>query len=500
MIFQAFFEALQSFLGLEIWLILFIGAFVGIIFGIIPGLGSIVAMAVFLPLVFFMTPDQALPLFIAICATGYTGGSVTAILLNIPGTSPNAATLIDGYPMTQKGEGARALGAALMSSAMGGMLSVFLALGMVPLVLPLIFAITSADMVFIVLIGISFIAVLSKGSMIKGLLAGCIGILISFIGHHVTTGLIRFSFGTIYLIDGLPLIGLTLGLYAIPEMISLAARGGSIAKRENVVLTLRGTWEGAKDVFRHWGLWLRSSVIGYIIGIIPGVGAMTSIFVAYGQAKHISKHPEKFGTGIVEGVIAPESANNGKEGGALLTTLALGIPGSAEMVVLLGAFLMLGIRPGPSMMTQYLPLSFKLIQILFIGSLIGGVVCFFLAPRLARVAMIPARILVPLVIVLVFVGTFSHQEQLMDLVVLLVFGLIGLAMKKYGFNRPALLLGWVLGNLFEKYLFIAYGTGGPLFFVRPISLTLIAVLLGLFLFQPVKKLIQRRSAMKDGRA
>jgi putative tricarboxylic transport membrane protein len=202
----------------------------------------------------------------------------------------------------------------------------------------------------------------------------------------------------------------------------------------------------------------------------------------------------------VEGVIAPESANNGKEGGALLTTLALGIPGSAEMVVLLGAFLMLGIRPGPSMMTQYLPLSFKLIQILFIGSLIGGVVCFFLAPRLARVAMLPARILVPLVTVLVFVGTFSHQERLMDLVVLLVVGLLGLAMKKYGFNRPALLLGWVLGNLFEKYLFIAYGTAGPLFFVRPISLTLIAVLVGLFLFQPVKKLFKRTSAAKEGQA
>ncbi len=500
MIIQAFFQALQSFLHVEIWLIMFCGAAIGIIFGIIPGLGSIVAMAVFLPLVFYMTPDQALPLFIAICATSYTGGAVTAILLNIPGTAPNAATLIDGYPMTQKGEGARALGAALVSSGLGGILSVFLALAMVPLVLPLIFAIRSADMVFVVLLGISFIAVLSKGSMLKGLLSGCIGILLSFIGMHVTTGIIRFSFGTTYLIDGLPLIALLLGLYAIPEMISLAARGGTIAKRVNVTVTLRGTWEGLKDVFRHKWLWLRSSLIGYFIGIIPGIGAMTAIFVAYGQAKHISKHPEKFGTGIVEGVIAPESANNSKEGGSLLTTLALGIPGSAEMVVLLGAFLMLGIRPGPDMMTLHLPLSFKMIQVLFVGSLLGAIICFFLAPQMAKIATTPVRILVPLVIVLVFIGSFSFQERLLDLVVLLVFGLLGLAMNKYGFNRPALLLGWVLGNLFEKYLFLGYGTGGPLFFMRPISLSLIIIIIALFSFRPLKKLFSRSSNFKDKKA
>lgn len=322
----------------------------------------------------------------------------------------------------------------------------------------------------------------------------------SFIGLHVITGVPRFTLGTIYLLDGLPMIPVVLGLFALPEMIGLASRGGTLARSDNVVLTMQGVLEGMKDVFRHWGLWLRSSVIGYIIGVIPGVGASTAIFVAYGQAKQLSKNPERFGTGIVEGVIAPESANNAKEGGALLTTLALGIPGSAEMVVLLGALMMLGIRPGPEMMTIHLPLSFSLLQVLFVGSFLGAVVCLLLAPHLAKVATIPSRILVPLVTVIVFIGAYAYEERFLGLAVLLVFGMLGLAMRKYGFNRPALLLGYILGDLFEKYLFIAYGTAGPLFFLRPISLGLIFVTIALFCLEPGRKLLARRSKRGAGRA
>ncbi len=251
--------------------------------------------------------------------------------------------------------------------------------------------------------------------------------------------------------------------------------------------------EGVKDVFRHWVLFIRSSVIGYIIGVIPGVGASTAVWVAYGQAKQTSKHPEKFGTGIVEGVIAPESCNNAKEGGALLTTLALGIPGSSEMVILLGAIMMLGIRPGPDMLTIHLPLSFNLLQVLFVGSLLGAAACLLLAPYMARVATIPSYILVPMVTVIVFIGTFAVEGQFLDLVALLVFGLIGLAMREYGFNRPALLLGFILGHHFERYLFFALGTAGPLFFLRPISLSIIVIIIGLFLFEPVRNLLIRRS-------
>jgi len=363
----------------------------------------------------------------------------------------------------------------------------------IPAVLPLVFALRSADLVFLILMGISFIAVLSRGSMLKGLISGGVGLIISLTGLHVVTGIPRFTLGTVYLLEGYSLIPVLLGLFAVPEIISTGVRGALVQQLDKVVLSMKGVLEGMKDVFRHKWLWLRSSIIGYLIGIIPGVGASTAIFVAYGQGKQTSKHPEKWGTGIVEGVIAPESANNAKEGGALLTTLALGIPGSGEMVILLGALMMLGIRPGIQMMTTYLPLSFSLIQVLFVGSVIGAAICLLLAPYLARVSTIPARFLVPLVTIIVFIGSFGYNERFLDLVTLLIFGLVGLAMRKYGFNRPALLLGYILGDLFEKYLFIAYGADGPLFFMTPISLSIIFITIALFLLEPVRKLLARRS-------
>ena len=471
----------------------FAGVLIGLTFGLIPGLSSIVAGALLLPFLFHMQPEQALPLLMAVFSVTFTGGSITAILLNIPGTPTNVATLLDGYPMTQKGEGGRALGAALMSSGTGGILTVFFALAMVPLVLPLIRAVGSGELVFLILMGLTFIAVLGRGSMIKGLMAGGIGLMLSFVGLHRITGALRFTLGTTHLVSGLAVIPVALGLYALPEMIALATRGGTITRRDTPLVTLRSVMEGAKDVFRHWGLWLRSCVIGYVIGIIPGVGAPTATFVAYGQAKQLSKHPERFGTGTVEGVIAPESANNAKESGALLTTLALGIPGSAEMVLLLAALLLLGQRPGPEMLTVHLSLSLSLIIVIAVANLLGTAICLFFAPRLTRVATIPARLLVPIVLVLVFIGAFAYEEQFADIGVLLVFGLLGLAMRRYDFSRPALFLGYVLGDLFEKYIFIAYYAIGPLFFLRPVSLSIIFVIIALFAVAPVRNLLARRS-------
>ena len=493
MLAEAFVEALQFFMRPEFLLMVFAGVLIGLIFGIIPGLSSIVAGALLLPFLFHMQPEQALPLLMAVFSVTFTGGAITAILLNIPGTPTNVATLLDGYPMTQKGEGGRALGAALMSSGTGGILTVFFALAMVPLVLPLVKAVGSGEMVFLILMGLIFIAVLGRGSMAKGLMAGGAGLMLSFVGLHRITGILRFTLGTTHLVSGLAVIPVALGLYALPEMVALATRGGTITRRGAPTVTMQSVVEGAKDVFRHWGLWLRSCVIGYVIGVIPGVGAPTATFVTYGQARQTSKHPEKFGTGIVEGVIAPESANNAKESGALLTTLALGIPGSAEMALLLAALLLLGERPGPDMLTVHLSLSLSLIMVIALANLLGTAICFLFASRLSRVATIPARLLVPIVLVLVFIGAYAYEEQFADIGVLLVFGLLGLAMRRYDFSRPALFLGYILGDLFEKYLFIAYYAIGPLFFLRPISLSIIFVIIALFAFGPVKNLLARRS-------
>ena len=373
--------------------------------------------------------------------------------------------------MTEKGEGSRAIGAALTSSVAGGIVTVFFALAMVPLLLPVIMGIYSADMVFVILLGLLFVAVLAGRSVVKGLISGALGLLISFIGFQVVTGVSRFTFGSPFLYDGISLIPVALGLFAIPEIIDLAVR--------------------AKDVFRHWGLWLRSSIIGYIVGVIPGIGGDVAVFVAYGQAKQTAKHPERFGTGIVEGVIAPESANNAKEAGALLTTLALGIPGSASMALLLGAFVIVGLVPGPAMMTEHLDLSLTLFLVIIAANIIAAAICFLAAPHLLKIAIVPSRILAPLVIVIALVGVFASRQQFADVIITLVISGLGLALKKFGYSRPALLLAFVLGGLFEQYLYLALAASGPLFFLRPVSLTLIFIMVTFFSFRPLKSLFAR---------
>jgi TctA family transporter len=249
---------------------------------------------------------------------------------------------------------------------------------------------------------------------------------------------------------------------------------------------------GMKDVLRHWKLWLRSSIIGYIIGIIPGAGATTATFIAYGQAKQFSKNRDKFGTGVVEGVIAPESANNGKEGGALLTTLALGIPGSAELALLLSIMLATGIVPGPRMLTEHLSLSLYLILIIIVVNFLAIVICLPLVSTLARVARVPAGVLVPIIIILGFFGAYAARTYLIDVGVALIIGAIGVVMDRFNFSRPAMLLGFVLGFLFEKYLWYGINIGGPTFFLTPGSLIMIAFIILVLFLNPLQKLIARR--------
>lgn len=492
MVLEALLQSLQFFTHIGFWVALIAGTIIGLIFGLIPGVSSILALTLFLPFVFAMTPDIALPYMVALTSVTYLGGAATAILLNIPGTEPSAATLIDGYPMTQKGEGGRALGASFMASGLGGIFTVFIALAMIPVLLPFVMALRNADMVFLVLLGITFIAVLGSGSMVKGLISGGLGLLLSLIGFQEVTGVPRFTFGLPILYEGIPLVPLALGLFALPEMITLAMRGGTIARSGVKIKGMQDVWRGAMDVFHHKWLFVRSSVIGYIVGLIPGIGAITSTFVAYSQAKQTSKHPERFGTGIVEGVIAPESANNATMSGSLLTTLALGLPGSAPMALLLGALIMLGLLPGPDMLTQHLDLSLSLILVVIVANLLATIICFPLATKLAKVAYIPTRLLSPIIIVIALVGAYAVRENFIDITLALIFTLPGLAMRRWHYNRPALLLGYVLGVLFERYFFLALAIDGPLFFVRPISLVLIVIIVATVTYGPLKDWLQRR--------
>lgn len=488
MVIEAFLHALGNFLTPNLWLFMVIGIIIGLIVGIIPTTGSLMAMAIIFPFLFAMDAEQALPLLVAIGTVIYTGGCMTSILLGVPGTVPNAATVIDGYPMTQKGEGGRAVGAGLTASAVGGALTAFLSLLLIPIILPFVMTIRSNEMVFLVFMGISFIAVLSGGSMIKGFISGLLGLLFSLVGFQQTTAIARFTFDSVYLYDGITLVAFAMGIFAIPEMVGLAVKGGTIAQEGPIVVGMRSIFQGIKDVFRNKILVLQSSAVGFIVGVIPGIGALVSTFLSYGVAKKRSKHPELFGTGVVEGVIAPECANNAKEGGALLTTLALGIPGSADMVLILAAMMLVGLIPGPEMLTDHLDLSLTLMLVVIVANIVAVIVSLPLAANLVKIAKVPNRILAPLIVLIVVVATFAYEQEFYDVITLLIFGIVGIILKRYGFNRPTMVLGFVLGEMFEKYLFISLALDGPTFFVRPISLILIFIIIALLVYEPLKKL------------
>lgn len=481
-------QALTNFTNIWIWLWIMGGVISGLIIGVLPGIGSVTGLALFLPFTFKLQPMEALPLMVSLASVGFTGGAITAILLGIPGETSSIPTTFDGYPMTKKGQGARAIGAAVMGSLLGGVAAAFLALAMMFAVLPMVMAVTSMDMVFVILIGLAFICVLGKGSMIKGLISGGVGILISSVGLAVLTGEPRFTFGIAFLYDGIHIIPVALGMFAVPPMVDLALQGGgsAITTGEVIIMGMKDVWEGIKDVFRHWGLWLRSTIIGYIFGVIPGVGASVAVFVAYGQAKQTSKHPELFGTGIVEGVIAPESCDNAKEAGALLTTLALGIPGSLTGAMYLGAMLMMGLIPGPEMITKHMDLSLTLLIVVAVSNIIAAGICFALAPHMAMIARIPGRVLVPTILVFIFAGCFAYRGYFEDIIVMVIFSVIGVAARRFGYNLGGFAIGYILGGLFENYLFISLQIGGPLFFLRPISLFLIFILIAFFTYSPLK--------------
>jgi putative tricarboxylic transport membrane protein len=471
-------------------LILLVAVLIGLIIGIIPGISGMTIVPILLPFLFRLPVEMALILIIALDAVVFTGGGITAILLNIPGTPPSAAIMLDGFPMTQKGEGGRAIGAAVTSSMAGGVVPVFLALAMVPLVLPIIMAFGQPEMAVLVLLGISFLAALTGGSVTKGMIAGMLGLLLSFVGYHSITGVHRFSFGTAFLYDGFELIPLALGLFGLSELFHLVMRGET-AIAQRATARLSGVLEGVKDVWRQKWLWFRSTIIGYIVGIIPGIGAEVATWVSYGQAKQTSKHPEKFGTGVVEGVIAPEAADNAKEAGSLLTTMALGIPGSAIMALFLAAFLMVGVIPGPAMMVEHLPLALTLLLGIALANIVGGVICLFAAPHLARVASVNLDFLFPVILIVALAGVYVATLSPMNFIVALAFGLLGLVMRRYGYSRPALLLGFVLGGLLENYSLLSIKIYGPLFFFRPIPLTLLIIMILLLNYPYLKKVSLR---------
>lgn len=455
--------------------LMLLGVVLGLAIGIIPGLGGNFALAILIPFIYGMGPVQAFAFLLGAHSVVNTGGSISAVLLNSPGAAGNSATIFDGFPLAQKGRAGVGLGCALTASGIGGVIGALILLAMIPVIRPVLLAFAPPEFFMLILMGLSYIAFLGEGSVSKGIIAGCLGLLLAMVGFDPQTGYSRYNFGTLYLYDGIQLVPATVGLFAVAEMISLAAGGGTIAQVAGLS-GRRDVWEGIKATLRNWWLVIRCSGIGCLIGAIPGLGGDVAAFIAYGHAKQTSRHREEFGKGAVEGVIAPESANNSKEGGALLPTIGFGVPGSAAMALLLGAFMLSGIDPGPEMLNEYLYVVYSMVMVLALANIGGAAICLAFANTLARITNIRGSILAPLVFILAALGSYGVRSNFGDVIMTFVLGLVGYAMKKAGYPRAPLLIGLVLGKIAELNFHLSVQLFGHLFFLRPIAFTILVLI------------------------
>ena len=501
--FHAFFTGLANILpftpaGQDPFIFMLIGIAIGFVVGILPGLGGATTLALMLPFIYKMDPTTAFAFLLGSNAVTATTGDITSILFGVPGEGITAATIVDGHPMAKKGEAGRALGAALMSSLVGAVFGAFALALAIPIVQPLVLSIGSSEFFMLALLGITFVASLSGGNILKGLCTGAFGLVLSTIGLDPIESVPRFTLdpvigedAALFLWDGLSLVSVTVGLFAIPEIIDLSVQGTSIARHSTG--KLGGVMQGIIDTFRYWKLVLSCSAIGSYIGLIPGLGGGPAQWVAYAHAVQSSPgDKDRFGKGAIEGVLGPGAANNSKEGGSLVPTIAFGVPGSVSMAILLGAFIIQGIVPGPDLLDpeKHLNLTFSFVWIIVVSNVITVAVCLLFLNQLARITFVKGTYLIPFLLMLIYLGGFAVNNAFGDIVMVLVFGLVGWLMVKFDWQRPPLLLGLVLGGIAENNLFIATKVYGAGFLLRPgVLVIMLLILAGLFypLFQAYRE-------------
>jgi len=450
-----------------------------------------------IPFIFKMSPAEAFAFLLGMHSVAATTGDITSVLFGVPGEAISAATVVDGYPMAKKGEAGRALGAALMSSLLGALIgAVALALA-VPIVRPLVLTFGSPELFMLSLIGISCITSLSGTTtrgQIKGFAMGLFGLLISTIGQERQSGSLRFDLGMMYLWDGLDFVPVLVGIFAIPEIIDLAVRGTSIAGDRPPENLSSGVMEGVKDTFRHFWLVFRCSIIGVFVGIMPGAGGGVAQWMAYAHAVQSatdSKDRGGFGKGDIRGVLGPGAANNSKEGGELIPTVAFGVPGSGAMAILLSGFLIMGIMPGPEMLTKHLSLTFSMVWTLAIANVITVILSLAILDQLAKLTYVRGGLIIPFILLLVFVGSYTANGQIADLIVTLIFGVLSYFMVLFGWPRPPFVLGFVLGKVIETYLFISMTRYGFSWLTHPIVVALMILMVVVIAYPYIQQRRQR---------
>ena len=472
-IFGSMFSALQGMFAFEIMMYLFAGVLCGLILGVIPGLGGLTGLSLLLPFAFTMEPMVSFVFIMGLYAITTTSDTIPAVLFGVPGTIGSAATVMDGYPMSKRGEAGRALGAAFTASAIGGIFGAMLLAVSVPILRPVVVQIASPQMLAICIFGLSLVSVLSSGNTLKGLAIACIGVVLATVGEDVHSGTFRWTWNSLYLYDGLPIVPIALGLFALPEMIDLLRSGQSVAG--NAKHLRRGQWDGIKDTIRNWFLVLRCSAIGSTLGSIPGIGSAIIDWVAYAHVKRTTKGD--FGNGDVRGVIAPEAANNAKEGGALIPTITFGVPGSVGMILVLSVLVMHGYYPGPDMLGDNINVTYTLVWALALANIIGAAICFGFSGQLAKLTLIRPIFLVPCIVIFCCIGAYQATESYYDIIVMVIAGVFGWIMKQLGWSRPCLILGFVLGSYIERYMFISYQRYGWEWLYSPVVAGILLVTL-----------------------
>lgn len=481
--------AIPALLSILSWpgpLYLILGSLLGLLFGIIPGLGGPQVLALLLPVTLTMEPHQAIVILIGAMGAIPFGGSVSAILINTPGTGQSAATIFDGFPLAKNGKAGMAIGAAATASLLGSYFGALILTLILPFGRYFVLAFSYPEYFMMAIMGLSVIAVVSKGSLWKGLIGAGLGLLFASVGFDPITGQIRYAFGSNYLYDGIKLVPAMIGLFAISEAISLIYKRESIAQNHQVV-GYKDVFEGIVSVFKNMGTFFRGSIIGTLVGIIPGVGGSVANFVAYGHVAQTAKDNSNFGKGDIRGVIAPESSNNAKDGGSLVPTLIFGIPGSVEMAILLGALILHGIQPGPRLMIDNPEIVLVLIFALVLSNTVVSVIGIGLAGPLSKLTLIPGTLLGPLILTIALIASYMTDESFGDMMITLFFGLLGFTMNRYNFSRVALVIALVLGEMLQQTLFQTikvFGVAG--FFMRPLSLILFIVTVSLLISPYIK--------------
>ncbi len=447
----------------------FLGVFIGTLIGVLPGIGPVGAMSLLLPTTFKSTPEAAIIMLAGIYYGAMYGGSTTSILVNIPGEAASVVTCLDGYQMARKGRAGPALGIAAFGSFIAGTLSVLGLMLMAPPLSRIAIQFGPPEYFTLMVLGLTILIYLAHGSMPKALIMAAFGIVLGLIGLDSINARPRFTFDRMELIDGVGLVPIVMGLFGISEVLLNIEQ---VIRRDIFETKIRGLLPSAKDWRDSLAPMTRGSLLGFFLGILPGGGAVISSFISYAVEKRVSRHPEKFGQGAIEGVAGPEAANNAATGGAFIPLLTLGIPPNVIMAMLLGAFMIHGVTPGPLMMKQNPGLFWGVISSMYVGNFMLLVLNLPLIGMWVQVLKVPYKILFPLILLFCLIGVYSVSNAVFDIYVMIVFGIVGYLMKKFGYEGAPLVLAFVLGPLMEnnlrKSLIMSQGDFS-IFFTRPLA-------------------------------